>query len=76
MGWLEAALGFIGLVTFMGAMLYWLPPRDPPSAEEDLAGPYREALHASVRLQRVAQDLEQQLYAEALRQAEGDQGQP
>ncbi len=75
MGWLEASLGFIGLVVLLGAMLYWLPPSDPPMIEEDLAAPYREALHTSVRLQRVAQDLEQQIYAEAMRQAEGDQGQ-
>lgn len=38
------------------------PPPDDP------ATPYREGLHAAVRMQRVAQDLEQQLYTEAARQ--------
>jgi hypothetical protein len=44
------------------------PPPDDPAA------PYREGLHAAIRMQRVAQDLEQQLYTEAARQlgAEGE----
>ena len=78
MGWLEAALGFMGLVTFLGVMLYWLPPRDAPpppaTVETDLAAPYREGLHAAVRLQKAAQDLEHQLYVEAMRHAKGDLG--
>lgn len=76
MGVLEAILALIGLVALIGAIarrqLRRLP--EPPPAEPDLAVPYREGLHAAVRMQVVAQDLEQQLYAEALRQAEGNQG--
>jgi hypothetical protein len=45
---------------------------EPPG--EDRAAPYREGLHAANRIQRVAQDLEQQIYAEAARQIERDQG--
>jgi hypothetical protein len=45
---------------------------EPQPAEEDLAAPYREGLHAAIRMQGVALALEQQLYAEALRHAEGD----
>lgn len=37
------------------------------SAQEDRAAPYREGLQAANRIQRVAQDLEQQIYAEAAR---------
>jgi hypothetical protein len=76
MGVLEAVLALIGLVALIGAIarrqLRRLP--EPPPAEPDLAAPYREGLHAAVRMQVVAQDLEQQLYAEALRHAEGNQG--
>jgi hypothetical protein len=45
-------------------------PGQPPEA--DLAAPYREGLHAAIRMQGVAQDLEQQLYAEAIRRAEDE----
>lgn len=38
-----------------------------PSDEPDLAAPYREGLHAAIRLQTVAQELEGQLYTEAMR---------
>jgi hypothetical protein len=76
MGVLEAVLALIGLVALIGAIarrqLRRLP--EPPPAEPDLAAPYREGLHAAVRMQRVAQDLEQQIYAEAARHAEGNQG--
>jgi hypothetical protein len=67
MGLLEAALGFIALVAVLGALHHWLPPRDPPAPEVDLAAPYREGLYAAIRMQVVAQDLEQQMYAEAAR---------
>lgn len=74
MGVLEAVLALIGLVALIGAIarhqLRRLP--EPPPAEPDLAAPYREGLHAAIRIQVVAQDLEQQLYAEALRHAEAD----
>jgi hypothetical protein len=39
--------------------------RPPQAPEADLAAPYREGLHAAIRMQRAAQDLEQQIYAEA-----------
>jgi hypothetical protein len=45
-------------------------PASPPI--EDSAAPYREGLHAAIRMQRVAQDLEQQIYAEAARVAEAE----
>lgn len=75
MGFLEAVLALIGLVALIGAIVRWYsqrPPDQPP--EDDLAAPYREGLHAAIRMQGVAQDLEQQLYAEAMRQAENDPG--
>lgn len=43
------------------------PEPVPPPPELDLAAPYREGLHAAIRMQGVAQDLEQQLYTEAMR---------
>jgi len=43
-------------------------------AREDRVTPYREGLDAANRMQRAAQDLERQIYAEAARQIENDQG--
>jgi hypothetical protein len=75
MGLLEAALALIGLVALIAIIVRWcLQPPSDVSLEEDIAAPYREGLHAAVRIQGVAQDLKQQLYAEAIRQAEGDPG--
>lgn len=54
-------LGFLILLA-IGALSDIAPA--PPSIE-DPATPYREGLHAAVRMQRIAQDLEQQIYAEA-----------
>lgn len=77
MGFIEAVLALIGLVALIGVVVRWrlqqLPGRP---AEEDLAAPYREGLHAAIRIQGVAHDLEQQLYAEALRHAKDDQERP
>ena len=39
---------------------------------KDLAAPYREGVHAAVRLQQSAQDLEQQIWAEAARHADAE----
>jgi hypothetical protein len=80
----EAALAVVGLLTLLALAVGWYLPDDPtpepesdrePSPEADLAAPYREGLHAAVRIQVAAQDLEQQLYAEAVRQAEAERGQ-
>lgn len=74
MGLLEAVLALVGLVALIGAVARWHLRRlpEPPPDEADLAAPYREGLHAAIRMQGVAQDLEQQLYAEAMRHAESD----
>jgi hypothetical protein len=77
MGFVEAVLAVIGLVALIGVVVRWhlrqLPGRRP---EEDLAAPYREGLHAAIRIQGVAHDLEQQFYTEALRHADSDQELP
>jgi hypothetical protein len=56
-------LGFLVLLA-VGALVRETPEQP---VVEDPAAPYREGLHAAVRMQRVAQDLEQQIYAEAAR---------
>lgn len=56
-----AIIGLLALIALAVAALNGEP--SPP--EPDLAAPYREGLHAAIRLQRTAQDLEQQIYAEA-----------
>lgn len=74
---LEAVLAVVGLIALAVWLIGWWALRrmpDPPPAEADLAAPYREGLHAAIRMQGVAQDLEQQLYAEALRHAEDNPG--
>jgi len=68
-------LAVIGLVAVVNLAVRWYQSRSvDPAPEADLAAPYREGLHAAVRLQTVAQDLEQQMYAEAVRRAEVDSG--
>ena len=69
---LAAVLLIAGLALLLLLAIIALRERapEPPPEEADLAAPYREGLHAAIRIQGVAQDLEQQLYAEALRQAE------
>jgi hypothetical protein len=71
MGVLEAVLAVIGLglliLLAIGALSDETPAPPPP---DDAATPYREGLHAAIRMQRVAQDLEQQIYAEATRHLE------
>ena len=58
-------LAIIGLLALIALAISALShePSSPP--EPDLAAPYREGLHAAIRLQRTAQDLEQQIYSEA-----------
>jgi hypothetical protein len=58
-----AVIGLAFLIVLAIDALSDQPPQSPPL--EDRAAPYREGLHAAVRMQTVAQDLEQQIYAEA-----------
>jgi hypothetical protein len=75
MSLVEGALALIGLVALISTVAHWHLRQEPePPGEADLAAPYREGLHAAIRMQGVAQDLEQQLYVEAMRHAEHDQG--
>jgi hypothetical protein len=72
---LIGVLAVIGLVSLVSAAVRWYQQQMPePPVEVDLARPYREGLHAAIRMQNVAQDLEQQMYAEAIRHAEHSPG--
>ncbi len=65
----------IALTVVIGVVARWrLRRRADPTLAEDRAAPYREGLHAAFRIQAAAQELEQQLYAEAVRRAEADAG--
>jgi hypothetical protein len=79
MGPLIEVLAFVGVAALIGAGIQWYQ-REPAESESppevDLAAPYREGLHAAIRLQNAGRDMEQQIYAEAIRQAESDSGQP
>jgi hypothetical protein len=72
MGVVEAILAVVGLVFIVMVARAAFSDETPSgmAVSEDLAAPYREGLHAAVRMQRVAADLEQQIYAEAARQFE------
>jgi hypothetical protein len=73
MGAVEAILAVVGLVALVLLAIAVWPSQDAqvaPAPIEDRAAPYREALHAAVRLHRSAQDLEQQIWAEAARHQE------
>lgn len=72
---LEIVLAAIGLVALVILAVVWASPEQPPAPmpeapEVDLAAPYREGLEATLRIQMVAQALEQEMYAEAIRHAE------
>ena len=67
MGAVEAALALVGLVALILLVLGALAAASDKPSIEDPAAPYREGLHAAVRMQRVAQDLEHQLLVEAAR---------
>lgn len=71
---LEAILAGVGLLALILFIVAVTGQSDPPAETppDDLAAPYREGLHAAVRLQRSAQDLEQQIWAEAARHADAD----
>jgi hypothetical protein len=64
----------LGVVVLALVVIGALAGITPDSPGEDRAAPYREGLHAANRMQRVAQDLEQQIYAEAAQQIESDRG--
>lgn len=71
MGVLEAVLALIGLATLIGAVVRWNVRQLPePAPEADLAAPYRDALHAALRMQVAAQELKQQMHAEAIHHSE------
>lgn len=72
---LIGVLALIGVVALIDRGVRWYQQQMPePPLEDDLAAPYREGLHAAIRLQSIAQDLEQQMYAEAIRRANEDPG--
>lgn len=68
MGVVVGILAFIGLVALIFVVVAAVAPEKPQQApvEHDLAAPYREGLYAAMRMQGAAQDLEQQIYSEAL----------
>jgi hypothetical protein len=78
MGAVEAILAVIGLVALVLVGVAVMGNDEPPaSPAEDVAEPYREGLHAAVRMQKVAADLEQQIYAEAAKHSgSGGSGAP
>jgi hypothetical protein len=75
MGVLEAVLAVFGLVVLLRAYVVRRLARSAEidrelEPEPDLAAPYREGLYAAMRMQVVAQDLERQMYAEAVRRVD------
>ncbi len=78
MGLLETGLALVGvaaLIILAVLALATLATRASAlPSEVDRAAPYREGLHAAMRIQTVAQDLGQQLYAEARRHLTVDPG--
>lgn len=63
-------LALLGLVLLIRAAWDFLEeplPEPTPEPVVDLAAPYWEGLHAAARLQQTAMELEQQMYAEAVR---------
>jgi hypothetical protein len=69
---ISVVLAIIAIVVVALAIIALTRPEPgPPPVEADLAAPYREGLHAAVRLQRSAQDLEAQIWAEAARHEDG-----
>jgi hypothetical protein len=73
MGVIEAILAIVGLGLLILLAFGALSDDEPaPAPEDDLAAPYREGLHAALRIQGAAQELRQELYAEAMGRARGD----
>ena len=65
-----AVLGVLFLVLVVTVVMS--DEKATPGPSEDLTAPYREGLHTAVRMQQVAADLEQQIYAEAARHLDAD----
>jgi hypothetical protein len=68
---LVGILAVIGAVVVIGAAIGYIHQQQAPPAETDLAA-YRESLEVAARIQAVALDLEQQIYAEAMRHVPGE----
>lgn len=64
------------LVLILAIVALTRPEVTPPAPPNDPAAPYREGLHAAVQMQRVAQDLEQQIYAAAARHLDDEPERP
>jgi hypothetical protein len=66
-GFVELILALIGLALLVLLALAALSDGRSSALEspQDPAAPYREGLQAATRMQKVARDLEQQIYAEA-----------
>ncbi|MGC2372402.1 MAG: hypothetical protein WA484_00875 [Solirubrobacteraceae bacterium] len=73
---LEALLALIGLGLLILLAIGALAEKAPAPPSDDPATPYREGLRAAIRMQVVAQDLEQQIYAEAARHMDADTDRP
>jgi hypothetical protein len=69
---LEALLALIGLGLLLLLAVGALVEKASAPPSDDPAMPYREGLHAAVRMQQVAQDLEQQIYAEAAKHMDAE----
>lgn len=64
----EIIFALIGVLAVIAiAVSVYVERSTEPAPEDDLASPYREGLHAALRIQTVAQELEQKMYAEAMR---------
>ena len=74
---IEALLALIGLsLLILLAVGALAGNTQAPPPVEDPATPYREGLHAAIRMQKVAQDLEQQIYAEAAKHMDAETEDP
>jgi hypothetical protein len=72
MGVIEAVLAIIGLVLLVALAFGALGESSAEPPNEDRSAPYREGLHAAIRIQGAAQDLEQRLDAEAASHPDAD----
>jgi hypothetical protein len=71
----EIVLTLVCLAALVKAAVRRHLRRQPvPPPEADLAAPYREGLHAAIRVQAAALELERQLHVEAIRHAKDTPG--